>query len=1377
MSLSFEERRRQIDAGLYQELSKRNTTTPSQTKPLTTPAINFSTLPSANTATSSMTPSPSASSFTKNYFNQLNTYSPGPMLSVRDAEQRKRREEEERKRKEEEERKRKAEKERKQAEQDRKRNQNQYQSSKKQNASFKQSEGVFNSEFLTYIDSDTKDLLDEGKAWDKKGKLSEDEKIQKQLYDYYKGWWNQTDEKKREEIFDILKEQRDRENERTIYGVNPNAKSGAAVFGEFLRGVGSGVTAGLTDTIEDDATKMQARSDQSWYSAYNLGQLGGSFLPISKGISLAKAGIQKVAPKVFKESAKDTARKKLAKRIGTELTADLIAGTAYGVAQEGVDAAFDTRGDGDQTLGERTQKVGFDALVGVGLGLGLEGVALSYNRIKNFKNNKTKKAEIDRILNSPDDIENIEDDIVKTATTIERLNKRLSALDDVDYSPAKVKAYETISSKLNEFNKKYTDLNEVAAEVNSKLTKGDNSTIKQQEKVVTEARKEYITTTRNYRELQGRLENIENPSDELLNQLEEARQASEIADVRFQTEFDKLDGLQNPTEIKTIKQLEDTDIQSIREQVDSEFNQSVQSRVAKDENRQKESQVQQERQQRMNIADEIVRLQDEMRNDVTKIDVNRPKIEELRNRLNDLRSLDDTFNSMPPSQRIAVNRLLREREAENAQQVAQNTQQAEVQQVQNQQDYADFWATADLNSPFVAERQSTASRLANVLEQRAKSAQEMEDTFSPSAMAERNRQKRQQEIESRNQELQAQEQARLEQERIARQELPYDDVPVDRTSRIEYVIDNVSDYMGNATKKSEQVKSDAETRINELQTTRDNLEKQKEDYLNNKDNINRAVAEYDQWVKLVQTVNLLTKNGNGIKLAKGQKMPSVFKKGSIPIQTVADNLGVSVDELISQMNVYQKMIPLTVRKLTTIAKKKRELAKLKLSQEQAYKDITSKLNETDELILAIEEIKPRNYEYPSKTTYEIDPDFDEQLGELFGTDNRLANVPSDNEFLSGYLIEKWYPESAEGYRNIESQIESLETKIEEQENVINEVRDQVVSERKELSMIQDNDDALARMLIDFVKGSKRPIHLYRNEEQYRLRKERGKQKKTKDIPGWARGYVQLKPSRKYNVAGQRKSQGRDEFHDFVAQNSFLQETGGMEGGAAKDYGLSDVDILDNTDELFERALSGNPYANFADGYNIEGRVDDILINQFDKNPKTIIKELQGQIDNLREQLVAYSKSVVDNRLQNIDNISDEDLVQMIRDVKGEPADFDQLLNDYFDEVYPDRVVADVEPIRLDETQTAPNQAAQKPTNTVTNELPTATPNVPPTTPPVSQVTNNLPTQQTTTQPPVAQKDVAQAQTTQTPAPVHRQITSLKHRLQHQYRLRIVTLCQ
>ena len=1311
MALSFEQRRRQIDA----EYRKQNlfNDKPSVS---TTPSINLSTLPTA-------TPSAKPSSFTNNYFNQLNNYSSVPPMST-EAENRRKREEEERKRKEQEEERKRIERER-QSTQNRKQEISSKQGTvQKQGASLSTSKGGVQLDYVNYLSSDTKDLLDEGKSWNKTGKLSEEDKIQKQLYDYYKDWWKNNDKKTRDTIFETLQEQKDRENERTLYG---NDKTGAKVFGEFLRGVGSGATVGATDLIEGagkaDAKKMAARQDQSWYSAYNIGQIAGSFLPIGLGIRAAKTGLQKVAPKVFKESAEDTARKKIAKRISTELAADLAAGTTYGVAQEAMDAAFDTRGDGKQTFGQRAEKVATDAALGVVLGLGIEGVGLGYNRIQAYRNTKTKNAEIDLLISNPEDIAKVQDDITKTATTIERLNKRLEVLKDADESKNKVVATQRVTEKLNELNAHYNDLNKLSNDINKRidkpatLTKEQKQAVKEQEVVVSDTLSQVQFYTKQVDNAQKQVDEAIEPDEQLFNDLNDAIGIRDDFVKQLDEERTKLIFLRNPERPMKVNTLTEDDIMSIRQQVDDEWNQTLQSRTQsrneREQNRSIDQQRQQDKERRLQLSNQIIELQNEMKRYPTMIGQNTQRIEELRAELLTLRNktYEDLFDNIP---------------------------QEEIDAYQNR--------VNEVNTQEQLARTSTASRLANVLDQRARASQQMEDTFSPSAMAERNRQKRQEEIEARNQERQAEEQARLEQERVAREELPYEDVPIERTGRMEYVIDNVSDYVTNTTKKAENVTNEANSRIETLTNNRDALLQEKENYLNDNNNIQRAIAEYDQWVKLVQTINALTKNGNGIKLSKGQKVPGVFKKGTIPIQSVADRLGVSVDELISQMNVYQNMISLSVKKQTTLVKKKRELAKLKLSQEQGYKDIQSRMDELDEVISAIEEIKPRTYEYTSRTTSERIKDIDEetynQLLDMGSTASEDV-IPTDSEFLSGYLVEKWFPESADQYRKIESQIDTLQNQIEAQEDIIREVTEDTRKEFKELSNYQSNEDSLARMLVDYVKSTKKRIHLYASEEDYRLRKMRGKELKTKDLPGWTKGYIQLKPSRKYDVTGQRKSATIHDFMDYVRSSLF--DSGDFDGVSKRTdqaYGVSDSfdDVTYNDYDLIEKVLDGNPYANLMDMTKFNNRVEGKLATSFDENPKTSIKKLQGQIDDLRTELVKVTNYVMDKRLSSIDNLPDDQLVTMIRDIKGEEQSFDELLDDYMKEVYPERVTPDIEPISVDGTPSVQNATpSAKPTNNlpqspIPNEAPT-TSNLP-----TRQADNTMPTN--TVETPVTRQEQA-----------------------------------
>lgn len=87
--------------------------------------------------------------------------------------------------------------------------------------------------------------------------------------------------------------------------------------------------------------------------AGGIGTFAGSLLPIGGAYKLTGGLAGKLAPN--------------APKLADRLIRGGLAGTAYGTANELIDAGFDTRNDGSQTLGERAKNVGLDAaLFGVG---------------------------------------------------------------------------------------------------------------------------------------------------------------------------------------------------------------------------------------------------------------------------------------------------------------------------------------------------------------------------------------------------------------------------------------------------------------------------------------------------------------------------------------------------------------------------------------------------------------------------------------------------------------------------------------------------------------------------------------------------------------------------------------------------------------------------------------------------------------------------------------------------------------------------------------------------------------------------------------------------------------------------------------------------
>lgn len=1159
---------------------------------------------------------------------------------------------------------------------------------------------AFSPEVVQYLDDSTRKKLTEGKPfWDNETKskynvLSKKEKeaydVQKQLYDYTNSMFKNNKDNIKSAL-QYSEDRADRKRKQTISAKNNNMFIPEGVY-EFLKGAEAGTSFGASQ-IGEDKELMKARNESPWYSPYNLGKMGGSILPIGLAGNAIGKGLAKVAPKAFGSVAGETAKQAAARRIANTLTADTIAGVGYGVTEETLDAALDTRKDGAQTFAERAKKVGTDAALGLGIGVGVEAIGLGLKGIKNVRD--TKKAQ----------------KFIEGATKeLNELNRKVAILNRADstigLNDVKRRQLGELELKREELGWQIDEARKIAnpKEVVEPTptapmpTRASSTEPPMPERVSTPARtettapdapapaREYEDAVRQANELINNVRNLridtysrkemadaQKFADDVTVQLQNVNRRIALLNVQ-----DRRSGLND------VRRRELQELQSVQQQLTNQLEQA--QMVSKGGN-----------------VNDIVALRQfvDEHQDLYTGDFNFAERQPTRKELPDI------------ARNILMNRNgLIEKFMETGRQQQRTTlagrlatvlkQQEDAKRTAQTNEYSDFWQTADLENP------------------------------------------------QQNPRVAEREQVRAEE--VARAELPYPDVPTSRDGRIEYVIDNAFDYVNNSVKKSERVTADANAKLEELQTTRREFVSEKEAYLKDTANVERAIREYEDWVKFVQTVNALTREGKGIKLGRGQKVPSSVKRGSIPIQSVADNLGISVDELIGKLNVYQRMLNGRMVKQTTIAKKKRRLAVLKLSQEQAYKDIQTRIEQVDELIAAVEDIKPQTYEYQSRTTYEDDPDYNPD-DDPFGTGGEIANVSEENEMFSGYLIEKWYPESVDEYRKIESQIEQLENKITEQENIINEERKVILSQAEILANAQGNEDTLARMLVEYVRQTRRTIHWYSSEEDYWIFRRKGVQMMTtKDLPFWTRGLIQMKPSRKYR-RGRRLTQSRDGFFDYVRENLF---DGGMDlSRRTEEAGdLFDEDtLLYNSDELLERAIQGNPEGSLLDSYDVDRKLDLALQEYGAENPRLIIVDLKRQIEDLQEKLVEQSKNVIDNRLGSIGELPDSEIVSMVRDVKGEQTDFEELLTDYMNEMYPDRVVPDIEPIRLDtpaqpapaQAQSAPRQTAQAPA-TPTNELPVNTPNQT-----VQPAFNNIPSRNTQTPSEAQNTGVQTLQETVSPA--------------------------
>lgn len=1091
---------------------------------------------------------------------------------------------------------------------------------------------------------------------------------QKKLYDAFKDWWQNTPKERRENTIKYYREQASKQDEFFKYGIGKSKPQ--KVTQDVIEGFASGATFGITDKLQGMPYKTEARQREAWYSPYNVSKMGGSIVPILPAMRPVKAGLEKVAPKLFKATAEDTAKQRMKKDIYSELTADAIAGTAYGITDEAFDAAIDTREDGKQTLVERAKKVAADAALGLVLGTGIVGAQVGIKKITDIRNTKKQNKEFDRILSSPDEIGKIVDDYAKLDAEHKRVGEIVQNLKKFGTDE---KVIEQVTKKFDELDvakKNYED-------VMGKLQNRSNGAVNFSELVDAKVKpietkpmelpappkqtEEFIRLEQQYLneadKLVAYMNRLESP-DALRNIVSAYRALYNgpvnFTDVRLLNDSQLVDVVRSIASNRRglasfIARKNGIDLDTMRKESMSQYGSNPNSSPLLFSQNNIPAQRTDAETITNRLVDEYDRLNAQLTNPELRSRLTDEQVDGINNRMEEVMNELNRLVQSSPEQRGQNVRNLRDRVVANREQQAQQRQTAAermatvLQQRADAEraDYTDFWNQADIENPQVNE-----------------------------VLA----------------------------EQLARQELPYEDVPVDRNGRIEYVIDNVVDYQTNVQKKSEKVISDADAKLKELQNNHKDLIRQKEEYRTNEQNIERAVREYDEWVKLVQTVNALTREGGGIKFGRGQKAPSIFKKGSIPIETVAQRLGMTVDELIKSMNLYEKMIPLSVKKASTLAKKKRQFAKFKLTQEQGYIDLQKKIEQVDELIVAVEDIKPRNIEYNSRTKQEYvdDPDGLEGM--------RLdINTPKDNEMFSGYLIEKWFPESADEYRAIESKKESFETKIEEQEKILEEIKNGVEEEFKILSEGKSDSDSLARMLINFVRETGKKIHYYSDEEEYYIRKRKRKVQKMEDLPAWVKGYVILKPSRKYKN-GVRKSVDRDSFNEYVREQMGFNQYGvadefGRREESALDFSNSD-DQLYSGQTTFEAALEGNPYGSLADGQKFESRLSGILKDMGDENPVKIINNLRSQIDNIDEKLVQLSKNVVDNRLVLIGDLPDSELASMIRDIKREQVDFDKLLNDYMNEMYPDRVVPDVEPIRLDEATAPQAKPVQTPKETV-----------------------------------------------------------------------------
>lgn len=1103
------------------------------------------------------------------------------------------------------------------------------------------------------------------------------QKEQKKLYDAFKDWWQKTPKERREKTIKYYRDQASKQDEISIYGIGKSKPQ--KVTQDVIEGFASGATFGITDKLQGMPYKTEARQREAWYSPYNVSKMGGSIAPILPAMRPVKAGLEKVAPKLFKATAEDTAKQRMKKDIASELTADTIAGTAYGITDEAFDAAIDTREDGKQTIGERAKKVAADAAFGLVLGTGIVGAQVGIKKITDIRNTKKQNKEFDRILSSPDEVNKIVDDYAKLDAEHKRVGEIVQNLKKFGTDE---KVIEKVTKKFDELDvakKNYED-------VMGKLQNRSNGTVNFNKLVDAKVKpietkpmelpappkqtEEFIRLEQQYLneadKLVAYMNRLESP-DALRNIVSTYRALYNgpvnFTDVRMLNESQLADVVRTIASNRRglaslIARRNGIDLDAMRKESMSQYGSKPDSLPLQFSNNnviatRLDAETIKNRSEQF-LVDEYDRLNAQLTNPELRSRLTDEQVDGINNRMEEVMNELNRLVQSSPEQRGQSVRNLRDRVVANREQQAQQRQTAaeRIATVLQQRadakraDYTDFWNQADIENPQVNEV---------LAEQRA------------------------------------------------RQELPYEDVPVDRNGRIEYVIDNVVDYQTNVQKKSEKIISDADARLKELQNNRKDLIRQKEEYRTNEQNIERAVREYDEWVKLVQTVNALTREGGGIKFGRGQKAPSIFKKGSIPIGTVAQRLGMTVDELIKSMNLYEKMIPLSVKKASTLAKKKRQFASVKLTKEQSYIDIQRKIEQIEELVSAIEEIKPRTVEYLSRPEIVKDADYNPDDLDPFLSLGESVVYPTDTEMFSGYLIEKFFPESADAYRSLESRKDMLEKQIEVQEKELREIQEGVEEEYKILSGAQTDNDSLARMLVQFVKETGKKIHIYASEEDYYWFRKKRKALKMEDIPAWAHGYVILKPSRSFKN-GRRQSLDRDYFNEHVRQ-----ELGWDIYGVSDEYSQrsDSADFFSNTEDqiynaqtTFEAALDGNPYGSLADERKIKDRLAGILKEMGDENPVKIINRLKNEIENIDEQLVQLSKDVVDNRLGLIGDLPDSELASMIRDIKGEQVDFDKLLNDYMNEIYPDRVVPDVEPIRLEEATAPQAKPVQTPKETV-----------------------------------------------------------------------------
>lgn len=361
-----------------------------------------------------------------------------------------------------------------------------------------------NIDYLKLLDKDTIQKLDEGKPFfetqlqsqlasknpinksfgnnvqaDPYAGMNKEQKeyaqLQKQLYDYFRSWWQRTDKKTRERLMSESKQSDKKSDDLFRYGIggmNPVAQ-------DIIQGIGYGMSAGATNLSPiQNVYGIQSREKDGILSPFQLSNMAGSVLPIGLAMKPASLGLKAALPKVF-EAAGETGAKAAAKRIGLELSADTATGIGYGVTQETLDALKDTRKDGEQTLGERTQKVALDALFGLGIGLGIEGIGAASRAIRGYNTSraerKAKNAELDRILGNADEIKYIQDALNQTELTLARLRRRKSQLDVAIDN----KNTQTAKANVEKELEKYTVLQNTLVTIANDLNARSGSTVLQ----------------------------------------------------------------------------------------------------------------------------------------------------------------------------------------------------------------------------------------------------------------------------------------------------------------------------------------------------------------------------------------------------------------------------------------------------------------------------------------------------------------------------------------------------------------------------------------------------------------------------------------------------------------------------------------------------------------------------------------------------------------------------------------------------------------------------------------------------------------------------------------------------------------------------------